>query len=257
MPLPFSVVAAAFALFLTSSAVADEADPIRIATEGAYPPFSYVDDAGTLKGFDVDIAGALCKAMEAKCEIVAEDWEDIIPALLHDEVDAVIASMAITPQRKRFVDFAGPYYRSGAMFGTRTDSGITDSTPEALAGKSLGAQKDTTHARYLQETYPGSDIRLYPDYRQVADDLAAGTLDAALADTIVLHAWLENSEAGACCHAIGEKLTDEAFFGTGAGIAIRHGDEALKAKLDKALAQILADGTYEEINAKYFAFPIR
>ena len=116
---------------LAAGAAAADGMKIRIATEGAYPPFNFVDKDGKLQGFDVDIANALCEQMKADCTIVAQDWDGIIPGLLARKYDAIIASMSITDERKKKVDFSDKYYKTPARCVGRKGAGI-EITPAGL-----------------------------------------------------------------------------------------------------------------------------
>ncbi|WP_439817143.1 ABC transporter substrate-binding protein [Zavarzinia sp. CC-PAN008] len=233
-----------------------ESRTVRIATEGAYPPFNFKDASGELKGFDVDIAKALCEKAKLTCTYVAQDWDGIIPGLLASKYDAIVASMSITEERKQQVDFTNPYYNTPARFIAAKGSGITDISPAALKGKILGAQSSTIHANYLQDNYKESEVKLYPTQDEVNADLAAGRLDLVLADSVMLYEWLEKTEPGKGYEFVGTPLTDPKWFGDGAGIAIRKDDGELKAALNNALAEIIADGTYKTINDAYFPFSI-
>ena len=146
--LAMAASAAVFAL-MAGSAMA-EGEKIVIGTEGAYPPFNNLEADGTLTGFDVDIAKALCVEMKAECTFVTQDWDGIIPALLAKKFDAIVASMSITPERLEKVDFSEKYYNTGPAIVVPKDSPITDATPEGMAGKSLGAQSSTTHSIYAE-----------------------------------------------------------------------------------------------------------
>jgi polar amino acid transport system substrate-binding protein len=249
------VIAAAALGLAAGMAVAKEWKTVRIGTEGAYPPFNYFDSSGKLQGFDIDIAKALCEKMKVKCVFVAQDWDGIIPGLLAKKYDAIIASMSITEERKKKVDFTEPYYRSPAIFVAPKDTDITDTSPKGMKGKVIGAQSSTIHANYLEDNYKDSTIKLYKTQDEVNADLAAGRLDAQLADKLVLYEWLKTKD-GQCCKFIGPDIKDPRWFGEGAGIAVRKEDQDLKAMFNKALKEILADGTYEKINKKYFPFSI-
>ena len=231
---------------------------IRIASEGAYPPFNMLNADNQLEGFDVDVARAVCAAAKVSCEFVAQDWEGLIPALLAGKFDVVFASMSITAERRKVVAFSERYYASPALFVADKTSGLMDSSPRALAGRTLGAKSGTVNARYLEEVYApaGAKVKLYATQEEANLDLSAGRLDAVLADKLVMLPWLKNAGDGDCCQVIGHDLADPAYFGEGVGAALRKQDADLKALIDGALAQIRADGTYERINARYFPFSI-
>jgi lysine-arginine-ornithine-binding protein len=248
--------AAAFVIAAAGTAGAKDWTEVRIGTEGAYAPFNYFDSNNELQGFDIEIAKALCDKMQVKCTFVAQDWDGIIPGLIAGKYDAIVASMSITEERKKVVDFTDKYYNTPAQFITQKEGGVTDTSPAALAGKSLGAQSATTHATYLEDMYKDSDVKLYPTQDEANLDLANGRLDAILADSVVLYDWLTKTEDGKCCHAVGEPIRNVKYFGEGAGIAIRKDDPDLTAKFNKAIAEIVADGTYKKINDKYFPFPL-
>ena len=257
MKLLRTLLAAAAALVLASGlAAAKDWSTVRIGTEGAYPPFNSVDSSGKLVGFDVDIAQALCDHMKVKCEFVAQDWDGIIPALLAGKYDAIVASMSITAERAKKVSFTDKYYNTPAWFIAPKSAKIADTSPEALKGKIIGAQSSTIHANYLQDVYKGSEIKLYGTQDEANADLASGRLDLVLADSVVLWEWMNKTDDGKCCEHVGEPLNDPKWFGSGAGIAMRKEDTDLKAMFNKALAEILADGTYKTINDKYFPFSI-
>ena len=247
------IAAAGIALVALSGAAS--ADKIKIGTEGAYPPFNFKDASGELKGFDIDIAKALCAEMKAECTFVAQDWDGIIPALQAKKYDAIIASMSITDERKKKVDFTDKYYSTPAKFIVDKKGGISDVSVAALKGKTIGAQGSTIHANYLEDLYKGSNIKLYKTQDEANADLAAGRLDAILADSAVLLDWLK-SKNGSCCKFTGPGFNDPKYFGVGAGIAIRKGETKLRDAFNKAIKAILANGTYKKINDKYFPFSV-
>ncbi len=247
--------AAALATALAAGAAEAGGKKVRIGTEGAYPPFNYFDSNKNLIGFDIDIAKALCEKANFDCVFVAQDWDGIIPGLLAKKYDAIIASMSITAERKKRVDFTDKYYNTPARFIAKKGAGLTIS-PAGMKGKVIGAQRSTIHSNYLEDNYSGSTLRFYATQDEANMDLVAGRLDAVLADSIVLYEWMNKTSEGKCCEFVGAPLTDPKWFGDGAGIAIRKGDTALREAFNKAIAAIRADGTYERINAKYFPFSI-
>lgn len=230
-------------------------DVVRIGTEGAYPPFNFTDSNGQLQGFEIDLAAALCAEMNVTCELVAQDWDGIIPALLANRYDAIMASMSITAERMEIVDFSNKYYQTPARFAARDGSTVTDTSPEALAGMTIGAQGSTIHANYLEDVYGQSDIRLYPTQDEANLDLASGRIDLILADSIVLYEWMQTDD-GSCCTFVGDAYSDPQYFGSGVGVAVRQGEDELREKFNAAIAAVLANGTYQEISDRYFPFSV-
>ncbi len=228
-------------------------DKVRIATEGAYPPFNAVDSSGKLFGFDVDIANALCEKMQADCTIVAQDWDGIIPGLLAGKYDVIVASMFITEERKQKVSFTEPYYKAAMTYVVPKGSDITDFSDKGLKGKVIGAQAGATQGEYVSAVHPSADIRLYRSQDEVNLDLANGRLDLQVSDLIPMLEWTEKTEDGKCCELVGEPITSVEYVGDGVGMAVRKEDEDLRKQLNEALAQIVADGTYAKINDVYFS----
>ncbi len=243
------------ALALTGPAVAQDKMQLKIGTEGAYPPFNYYDFDRNLIGFDVDIAKALCEEMNAECTFVAQDWDGIIPALRSGKFDAIIASMSITPERDEVVDFTNKYYNTPPAIAVPKDSDLTQATPEALADIIMGAQSSTTHANYAAAYFADTELRRYGTPEEYKLDLASGRIDAAIDDVVVLSDWLKG-EDGDCCKILTTLTPDPEINGQGAGIAVREGETELIAKFNDAIAAIRENGTYEEIQAKYFEFDV-
>lgn len=245
-----AMTAAAVALTM-GAAGAEDMMKLKIGTEGAYPPFNNLEADGSLVGFDIDIANALCAEMKADCEFVTQDWDGIIPALQAGKFDAIIASMSITDERKEKVDFSAKYYNTPPAIAVPKDSDIAEATDAALDGKALGAQSSTTHSNYAEEKLSSADLKLYPTPDEYKLDIVNGRIDAVIDDVIVLSEWLK-TEDGACCKILGTLTPDPVINGEGAGIAVRKGETELAGKLTAAIAAIRENGTYKEINDKYF-----
>ncbi|MNE07973.1 ABC transporter arginine-binding protein 1 precursor [compost metagenome] len=244
-----SLLAFAAALVFATPALA--ADKLRIGTEGAYPPFNQIDASGNVVGFDVEIAKALCVKMQAECEIVTSDWDGIIPALNAKKFDFIAASMSITDERKQAVDFTDPYYTNKLQFiAPKSVDFKTDEV--SLEGKVIGAQRATIAGTWLEDNLGDVvDVKLYDTQENAYLDLASGRVDGVLADKLVNWEWLK-SDAGKDFEFKGEPVYDDDKI----GIAVRKGDDALREKLNGALKAIVEDGTYQQINDKYFPFSI-
>jgi polar amino acid transport system substrate-binding protein len=243
--------AAALLMFATGSALAQ--DKLKIATEGAYPPFNSVSPDGKLVGFDVDIANALCAQMQVSCELVAQEWDGMIPALQAGKFDAIVASMTITEERKQQVSFTNKYYTTPLSLIASKDSDLASAEPAALAGKTVGAQASTTQSIYADEVYAkaGAEVKQYPTQEEAVADLANGRLDAVVSDKFVLVEWMKTAGKD-CCKMVG----DISGTDSEAGIAVRKEDDALREKLNSAIDVIVANGTYAKIVARYFDFDI-
>jgi arginine/ornithine transport system substrate-binding protein len=251
-----TTLAAVGALALAAGiAPASAGEKLRIGVEGAYPPFSWKEADGTLKGFDIDIAWALCEKMGRECEMVEQDWDGMIPALLAKKFDAIVASMSITEERKKRVDFSQKYYNTPNNFvGSK---GVEyDVSADGLAGKVIGTQRGTTHQCFLEKLFPKSDLRLYGTQEEVFLDLAAGRIDLSFSDSIQAEEGFLNTDAGKDFQFVGPDQFDLECHGEGAGIAVRKGEDQLREALNTAIKEIRADGTYKAINDKYFKFDL-
>jgi polar amino acid transport system substrate-binding protein/arginine/ornithine transport system substrate-binding protein len=230
-------------------------DELRIGVEGAYPPFSWKEADGSLKGFDIDIAFAICERMDRECALVEQDWDGMIPALLARKYDAIVASMSVTEERKKRVDFTAKYYNTPAMFVAAESSGL-DVSPAGLAGKAVGVQRGTTHQCFMEKIFPDADLRLYATQEEVFLDLAARRLDAQFSDSLQADEGFLKTDAGKGFAFIGGPQYDLECHGEGAGIAVRKGQDELLAAFNAAIMALREDGTYESINAKYFEMDV-
>ncbi len=251
------ILIAVLALVLAAGTVqAKDWKKIRIGVEGAYPPFSYVTPEGELAGFDIDIAKALGAAMGKEVDLVAQDWDGIIPALLAKKYDAIIASMSITEERKKKVAFSNKYYQTPAKFVCQKGA-MPEFSEANIKGKKVGVQRATIHDNYLTDNY-GQDVEVvrYGTQDEAYLDLVAGRVDMLLADSVALSDGFLQKPEGQDYQFIGPDLTDPKWFGNGAGIAIRKDDQDLVEMFNKAIAKIRADGTYKKIQDKYFDFNV-
>lgn len=229
---------------------------IRIAVEGAYPPFNFIDANNELQGFEVDLLKSLCDAMKATCELVPHAWEGIIKGLLNREYDAIMSSLEITERRQKRIAFSDPYYRIPAVFIGSKETAPGDVTPAAMAGKKIGTIERTDHETYLKTFYKESEIVLFAKAEEANLDLLVGRIDAVFADELLLSKFLESRE-GACCHILGDAPAEPAYKREAYGIGLRKEDAGLREQFNRAIAQVKADGTYDRIRAKYFSFDIK
>ena len=254
-------LAAAFSALAAGSAFAQSDDSgkdwskVVIGTEGAYPPFNFLDASGELKGFDVDIAKALCDHMKVTCTFVTQDWDGMIPALQNGNFDAIVASMSITPEREEQIDFTNKYYQTPPAIAVPKDSDIKEATDEALKGKQIGAQVSTTHAQAAAALFPDAEVRQYPTAEEYKLDIENGRLDAVMDDVVVLTEWVKSDE-GQCCKILGTLPADPKIYGKGVGIGLRKGSDKLKKMFNDAIVAIREDGTYKTIQDKYFDFDV-
>ncbi|WP_127108766.1 transporter substrate-binding domain-containing protein [Pararhodobacter zhoushanensis] len=249
-----SILLTASALALLAGAAA--ADPVRIGIASEpYPPFAAPDAAGNWVGWEVDIINAVCEAAAMECEITPTAWDGIIPALVSNRIDAIMASMSITDDRLQTIDFSDPYYNTPTVIVGQRDMEM-DASPEGMAGMVLGVQVSTVHQTYAQQYFEGeTEIRTYQTQDEANQDLASGRIDATQADSLALDEFL-SSDAGACCELKGAVAHDEAILGSGVGVGLRKGDDALREQFNAGIAAIVANGVYDEITARYFATSI-
>ncbi|GLH17314.1 lysine-arginine-ornithine-binding protein [Pseudomonas sp. EB276 TE3739] len=241
-------LAAAVTLAFSAGAMAET---LKMGIEAAYPPFNNKDASGQVVGFDKEIGDALCAKMKAECSVVTSDWDGIIPALNAKKFDFLISSLSITEERKAAVDFTDPYYSNKLQFiAPKNVDFKTDK--DSLKGKTIGTQRATLAGTWLEDTY-GDDIKvsLYDTQENAYLDLTSGRVDAILADKYANYDWLK-TDAGKNYEFKGDPVVESDKI----GIAVRKGDNELRNKLNAALKEIVADGTYKKINDKYFPFSI-
>lgn len=252
------MVVFALCMFLAASgpAMAKDWKKVRIGVEGAYPPFSYVQPDGELAGFDIDIAKALVEAMGAEVTLVAQDWDGMIPALMAKKYDAIIASMSITEERLKKVNFSKRYYRTPVKFVVKKGA-IPEFSTDAIRGKSVGVQRATVSDKYLSDVY-GKDVEIkrYGTQDEAYLDLIAGRVDMLLADSVVLLDGFLKKEEGKDYEFVGPDFNDPKWFGEGIGVALRKQDKDLEELFNKAIDTIRANGVYKSIQDKYFDFDV-
>jgi len=249
------------------------ADKIKIGTEGAYPPWNSKDASGSLIGFEVELAGVLCKNMGHDCTIVEQDWDGMIPALQGKKFDAIMAGMSITDERKKVISFSKGYadevaslavMKGSSLEGMKTPAGISLSKPNsdakkalktikgALDGKTVCTQVGTIHQNFLQSGDVGVvKLRVYKTQDEVNLDLTSGRCDVALAAAVAFTDYAEKS--GKSIVLVGPTFSGGAF-GNGVGVGIRKADTKLMKAFNKAIDKARKDGDISRIATKWFGF---
>ncbi|OIQ46206.1 MAG: amino acid ABC transporter [Roseobacter sp. MedPE-SW] len=239
----------------TLTAGTAQADQVKIGIAAEpYPPFASLDSSGTWVGWEIEVIDAVCAAAELDCVLTPVAWDGIIPSLTGQQIDAIMASMSITEERLKTIDFSDAYYNTPAVIVADKSMDIAP-TPESLDGKIVGIQASTIHQAYAQEYFKGAEIRVYQTQDEANQDLFAGRIDATQADSIAMADFV-GTEAGDCCEIKGAVADDPAILGRGVGVGLRKGDDALREALNAGIAKILADGTHAEITARYFSASI-
>ncbi|MCW5721137.1 MAG: transporter substrate-binding domain-containing protein [Devosia sp.] len=237
------MLAAAAVVALGGSAMAQET--VRIATEGAYAPWNFLDDSGAPAGFEIDLGNAICEQASLSCEWIINDWDSIIPNLLAGNYDLIMAGMSITDERLVTIDFTQNYFppdpsRYVILAGTELDFAN-------LSGARVGVQGGTIQASYAETNLgPNNTIITFATADQAMADLAAGNLDTILADGAYLEPVVTASGGGI------EFAGEDVLIGNGVGAGVRKDDGDLKATVDAAITALKRDGTVDTLIAKWF-----
>jgi polar amino acid transport system substrate-binding protein len=225
---------------------------IRFLTETDFPPFNYAGPDGNPAGFNVDLARMLCEELRVACTIQMRRFDTLLESLAQNRGDAVIASIAATPETRAQADFSDPYYRSPARFVARKDSKIVDPLPETLEGIRIAAVAGTAHEAYAKAFFSGADLRAYPDADAARQALRAGEVELLFGDATQLAFWLNGSSSEGCCSFRGGPYLESRYFGDGIGIAVRPGNDVLRRALNWGLFQLWQKSRYTELWLRHF-----
>lgn len=234
------------------------ADSVRVGfTPEAYPPFFTQDATGKWGGWELEIVDALCAEAKFECVLTPTAWDGIIPALTARKIDMIAASMSITQERMKTIDFSDRYYKSPTVVVAAKGSDV-GATAEGLKGKMVGVQGATTNEAYVRKHFGSTvaEIKVYQTQDEAFQDLAAGRVDAVQVEAIAAQGFLASEQGKACCEAKGNVADDPELLGLGAGFGFRKEEGALREKINAAIKGIRANGKYEEISKKYFSFDI-
>jgi polar amino acid transport system substrate-binding protein len=225
---------------------------IRFLTELDYPPFNYAGPDGNPTGFNIDLARQLCDEIKTSCTIQARRFDLLLDALDDNRGDAVIASIAITPAIRRRVDFTDPYYRTPARFVARADNPMRDVLPELVEGKKIAVVAGTAHEAFLKEMFTAAEVRSYANAEAAREALRNQDVDLLFGDGVTLAFWINGSESAGCCTFRGGPFLESRYFGEGAGIAVRRGNDLLRQALNWALFRQWEKGAFTDLWLRYF-----
>jgi lysine-arginine-ornithine-binding protein len=244
-------------LTIATSAFAKDWSTIRFGVDASYPPFESKSADGKLVGFDVDLGNEICKRLNAKCVWVENAFDGMIPALKARKFDGVLSAMSMTPQRKEQIAFSDRMWRTPTNLVAKKGSNIQP-TVASLQGKSVGVEQGSIQETWAKANWgtKGVNVVSYQDQDQVYTDLISGRLDAALQDGVQVNLGFLGKPRGAGFAFTGGEPQDLKTLGNGAAIGLRKEDTDLKAKIDQALGDMVKDGTYKKIEAKYFPFDV-
>lgn len=267
-------LAAGLALAATSALAQGKTwTSVKIATEGAYAPWNFSGPGGKLDGYEIDLAKVLCTHMKATCEVVAQDWDGIIPALNAGKYDAIMAGMNVTDKRKEVIQFSRSYGGEPAGLGTAKDGPLAklpgdgerfdltkdeasaqkaiDAIKPMLKGKTIGVQVSTIHANFLDKYLKGIvEVREYKTTEQHDLDLLAGRIDGIFASGSAIRATFDKPDFKN--YAMEGPRFSGGVFGSGVAVGLRKSDPELKAMFDDAITAAIADGTLKTLSVKWF-----
>jgi octopine/nopaline transport system substrate-binding protein len=265
------VAALAMAGVALGATAAAQTKKIKVATEGAYAPWNFVNAQGKLEGFELELGADLCSRAKFDCEFVAQDWDGIIPSLLAKKYDVIMAGMDITPKRLETINFSVPYAYAPAGFMALKSSPLTkmpggeynltknlaaaekaiEALKSHLKGKVLGVQVATTNLAFAEKYFKDvAEIREYKTTEQHDLDLAAGRIDAAVAALAALAATME-TPPGKDMTIVGPAFSG-GILGLGVAAGMRKEDTELKEAFDAAISSAIADGTIRTLTVKWF-----
>ncbi|ANY87560.1 MULTISPECIES: transporter substrate-binding domain-containing protein [Pseudomonas] len=251
------------------NAPAKEWENLQIATEGVYEPWNRTLPDGSFDGFEPQMAKVLCERMQVRCTIVAQDWDGLIPGLKAGKFDVVMDALAISPQRRQVIDFSRPYTKAPATFVALRSSGIdlgggslslrgdaaqdgplVDALRKKLEGKLIGIVSGTVYSKFIHDQFGQvATIREYKTPPEPLMDLKNGRVDVVFEDLGFLAG--EMQRGGSDVVLVGPAINGP-IWGEGEAFGIRKGEPELKAKLDAAIASLIADGTIADLSRKWF-----
>lgn len=237
-------------------------ESIRVGMECNYYPFNYKNSSGELLGYDVDVAKGVTDLIGADVEFVCQEWNGMVPALLANKFDLIVASMSITESRSKKIDFSVPYRVSiGRLIGPKSlDIKLFDENDKPIVENfkkvRIGVERASNYADYFKYVLPEADVVLYDGTETGYLDLVNGRVDMIITNPMKAHLKFLSKENGAGFEFKSPAIDDVKFFGPGVGIGMRKGQPELKAKVDSAIKTLIKNGKLTEYALKTFPFPI-
>ena len=213
-------------------------DVVKMGTEGAYPPYNFINDSGEVDGFERELGDELCRRADLECTWVTNEWDSIIPTLVAGNYHTILAGMSITDERDEVIDFTQPYIPpSPSVYVAQAGAG-----DEVVTGR-VAAQVSTIQADYLSQS--GATLLEYALAPEVISSVLSGEADAALVD--LGFARDSMAESGKRLTLVGPKV----MLDSGIGVGVREGDSELKDKLDRAIDAMKEDGSLNTLIEKW------
>lgn len=227
---------------------------LRFLTTTDFPPFNFTDQSGRLSGFHIDLARALCEelGLQARCQIQALPYGQLVSALEAGQGEAVMAGVAVTPELRQRFNFTRPYLLLPARFLMQGDTVLPRQDAEGLFSRKVGVVKDTTHAAMLNTFFPDIEAVAFDNQDALMKGLKEKQVPAVFADALQLSFWMMSPAAAGCCRFLDGPFLSERHLGEGMTIMVGGQDAALMAALESALAALSKDGRLEEIYLRYF-----
>jgi len=225
---------------------------IRFITEIDYPPFNYSGPDGNPAGFNIDLARMICEELKIACTEQMRRFDTLLPSLADNRGDAVMASIAVTPETRKLADFSDPYYRTPARFVARRDSPIVDVRPEALEGKKVAVVAGSAHEAFIKALFTEVAARPYATPDLAREALRKGEVDLTFGDGISLAFWLNGASSQNCCAFRGGPFIESKYFGEGVGIAVKRGNDTLRLAFNWALFRLWEKGRFSDLWLRYF-----
>ena len=238
------------------------AETLRVGMECTYAPFNYRTSDGNLEGYDVDVAKGISKIIGVDFEYICQEFDGMIPALLANKFDLIIASMSITDKRKEQIDFSSPYRKSvGRLVGPAGKNlELFDAEGQPVAknfeGLRIGVERASTYFEWFKAKLPSADLVMYDTNEAMYLDLKNGRVDMIMTNPMKAHLSFLSGEGKGKYEFVGPEVNEPTFFGPGVGVGLRKDNAELRDKVSAAIRQLIREGKLKEYALKIFPFPI-